>query len=185
MAGGRSSRMKRDKAIIEIDGVPLLRQMCEAALNCTDSVYVMTSWPERYESIVPLTIQFIIETNPEAPIVAFSQALAQISTEWILLLACDLPRLNGETLQHWANQLEYLPQTVMAFLPKHPKGWEPLCGFYRRSCATSLKDYLDRGERSFQAWLDGESVEELSVSDRRVLLNCNTPEDLAIILDSL
>lgn len=177
--------MKRDKALIQINDVSLLRQMCEAALACTDAVYVMTSWPERYQSIVPSTVQFIEETNPEAPITAFAQALPQLSTDWILLLGCDLPRLDGETLQHWSVQLDRIPDAVIAFLPKHPKGWEPLCGFYRRSCFTSLKTYLDQGERSFQAWLDGESVEELSVSDRRVLLNCNTPEDLAIILDSL
>ncbi len=42
LAGGQSSRMGHDKALIEISGVPLLRRVCEAALQCTNQVYVVT-----------------------------------------------------------------------------------------------------------------------------------------------
>ncbi|MBD0362845.1 MAG: NTP transferase domain-containing protein, partial [Coleofasciculus sp. C3-bin4] len=44
LAGGQSSRMGRDKALITLQGVPLLRQVCEVALNCASPVYVVTSW---------------------------------------------------------------------------------------------------------------------------------------------
>ncbi|MCG8367547.1 MAG: NTP transferase domain-containing protein, partial [Pseudanabaenales cyanobacterium] len=53
LAGGHSSRMGRDKALISIDGIPLLRRVCETALQCTTQVYVITHWPDRYRTLVP------------------------------------------------------------------------------------------------------------------------------------
>ena len=173
LAGGRSSRMGRDKALIKIDGVPLLKRTCDAARDCTDLIYVVTSWRDRYESIVS-GVQWIEESSPRSPIIAFSEALEQVSTDWVLLLACDLPRLNGETLKQWTLQLSDTPIMVA----RGSAGWEPLCGFYRRDRLSSLQNYLAQGERSFQHWLDSESVQELKIVDRQILSNCNTPEDL-------
>jgi molybdopterin-guanine dinucleotide biosynthesis protein A len=184
LAGGKSSRMGRDKALIEIDGIPLLKRVCDAARQCTNSIYVMTSWVDRYQALLP-SVNFIVEESPRSPIVAFAEALDHIPTEWVLLLACDLPRINGNVLQQWSTQLDQIPETVMALLPKHPKGWEPLCGFYRKTCLPGLQRHLEQGERSFQGWLEMELVQELRVSDRQILTNCNTPEDLSYILNQL
>lgn len=181
LAGGKSSRMGCDKALIEIEGEPLLKRVCEAAKHCTDSVYVITSWVDRYQFLSPW-VQCIAEESPRSPLVAFAAALPQMQTDWVLLLACDLPRINGEALQQWTTQLEQVSEPAIALVPKSPKGWEPLCGFYRSSCLPSLENYLEQGQRSFQGWLDREVVEELRISDRQLLTNCNTPEDLAQIL---
>lgn len=184
LAGGQSSRMGRDKALIEIDGIPLLRRVYNAAIHCSDSIYVVTSWVDRYQDLLPSTVNFIAESSPRSPIVALKEALEQISSEWVLLLACDLPKLDGLVLQGWTRQLERVPKEVMAVLPKHPKGWEPTCGFYRSSCLPALAVYIEQGGRSFQKWLETQDVEELEVSDRQMLMNCNTPEDLSKILNS-
>ncbi|MBW4442217.1 MAG: molybdenum cofactor guanylyltransferase [Plectolyngbya sp. WJT66-NPBG17] len=173
LAGGKSSRMGRDKALIEIDGVPLLKRTCDAARHCTDLIYVVTSWRDRYQSIVS-EVQWIEESSPRSPLVAFVEALEQATTDWVLLLACDLPRLDGETLKQWTAQLSDAPIVVA----KSQEGWEPLCGFYRRDRLESLQNYIARNQRSFQTWLDAESVQELKIVDRRILLNCNTPDDL-------
>ena len=53
LAGGQSTRMGQDKALILIDSVPLLRRVCEAGLQCSPEVYVVTAWPDRYQAIVP------------------------------------------------------------------------------------------------------------------------------------
>ena len=98
LAGGQSSRMGRDKALIEISGVPLLRRVCEAALGCTDQVYVVTAWGDRYLAIVPPSCHLIADLQ-QGPLVGFAQGLIPIQTDWVLLLACDLPRLRGEDLQ--------------------------------------------------------------------------------------
>ena len=173
LAGGKSSRMGRDKALINIDGVPLLSRTCEAARHCTDLIYIVTSWHDRYQSIVA-NVHWIEESSPRSPIIAFAEALEQVPTDWVLLLACDLPRLNGETLKQWTMQLSETPIVIA----RSEVGWEPLCGFYRRDRLSSLQNYLAEGKRSFQNWLDTESVQELKISDREVLFNCNTPDDL-------
>ncbi|WP_366510745.1 molybdenum cofactor guanylyltransferase [Moorena sp. SIO3F7] len=200
LAGGLSSRMGRDKALILVEGVPLLRRVCDVALSCiaqvsgqvSGQVYIVTPWPERYVDILPETCRVIqevplpAETTPHGPLVGFAQGLAHVETDWVLLLACDLPQLRAEVVQGWLKQLEQTRENAIdqrsryanALLPRNPKGWEPLCGFYRRECLPSLTEFINQGGRSFQRWLAQHPVQELLVSDTRPFFNCNTPADL-------
>jgi molybdenum cofactor guanylyltransferase len=196
LAGGLSSRMGQDKALIEVDHVPLLCKICQIAQQCADPVYVVTPWVDRYRAVVDRQVQFIQEVplsnqpdEPNGSLVGFVQGLTNVQTEWVLLLACDLPGLREEVLQDWAAKLSNVEgarceadTARVALLPKNPEGyWEPLCGFYRQDCLLSLKAYVANGERSFQGWITQQSsqaVQELDLSDRQMLLNCNTPEDL-------
>lgn len=187
LAGGQSSRMGQDKALITIESVPLLQKVCEVALKCTSKVYVVTPWLERYQDILPKAC-FVIrevplpgETKRHGPLVGFAQGLAQIETDWVLLLACDLPHLQVEVLQSWAKELENIPKDAIAYLSKQPKGWEPLCGFYRRQCLPLLTEYINSGGRSFQHWLSQHTVQELQVADSQIFFNCNTPADLEVL----
>jgi molybdopterin-guanine dinucleotide biosynthesis protein A len=187
--------MGRDKATIEIDGIPLIRRIYDAVSPCrsapsevslADSVYVVTPWAQRYQTLLPSNCHFIDERDPDrGPLVGFSQGLAQITSTWILLLACDLPNLSTPTIQSWIDRLDRLPPDLLAYLPKYGEnGWEPLCGFYRRSCLESLRAYVNGGGQSFQGWLDTCPVTELTISDPQILANCNTPADLADIVKS-
>ncbi len=184
LAGGQSSRMGQDKALITLEGEPLLQKVCKVALHCTPQVYVVTPWPERYQDILPNSCGVIQEIHtpgepqPHGPLLGFAQGLARVKTDWVLLLACDLPLLQGRVLQEWANQLPRTPPEAIALLPRQQKGWEPLCGFYRRQCLSPLIQFIDRGGRSFQQWLVQHNVRELPLIDRQVLFNCNTPADL-------
>ncbi|MBD2353431.1 molybdenum cofactor guanylyltransferase [Tolypothrix sp. FACHB-123] len=182
LAGGQSSRMGEDKALIPIEGIPMLQRVCSIAQACADTVYVVTPWPERYQHLVLPGCQFISETplSPShGPLVGFSQGLAQVQTDWVLLLACDLPKLKVEVLQEWIARLDSVGDDAIAALAHHAKGWEPLCGFYRRRCLPELLEFINQGGRSFQQWLKQHSVQVLPVLEPEMLFNCNTPEDLA------
>jgi molybdenum cofactor guanylyltransferase len=189
LAGGRSSRMGRDKATIEIAGVPLIRRIYDVAAACADlgQIYIVTPWPEQYRQILPASCNFILEQQPhQGPLIAFSQALAAINTDWVLLLACDLPNLSTPTIQSWIDRLPSIDSQSIAYLPRHvSKGWEPLCGFYRQICCNSAIEYIDDGGRSFQGWLNMNVVTELVVADLACLANCNTPADLAAITQDI
>ncbi|NJN88893.1 MAG: NTP transferase domain-containing protein, partial [Leptolyngbyaceae cyanobacterium SL_7_1] len=147
---------------------------------------------DRYRSLLPADSHWIRETPlphaslPHGPLVGFAQGLRHLQTDanpadWILLLACDLPHVSSEAIEQWRCHLppEQMPEGAIACLPKHPKGWEPLCGFYHRRCLPSLLAFVEGGGRSFQVWLQGELVEALPLTHPQILFNCNTPEDLA------
>jgi molybdopterin-guanine dinucleotide biosynthesis protein A len=184
LAGGQSNRMGQDKSLIKIHGQPLLTRICTLAEECASQVYVITPWIERYESILPNRCLFIREvlpphqTKPHGPLLAFLQALSKLETEWVFLLACDLPNLNLAEVELWMSYLPQTPEAALALLPRNPKGWEPLCGFYRRRCVNSLNEFVRNCGQSFQGWLSQVQVMELPVGDPQVLFNCNTPEDL-------
>jgi molybdenum cofactor guanylyltransferase len=205
LAGGKSRRMGRDKATIEIDGIPLIRRIYDVVAGCGDrdifpiEIYVVTPWIERYRKVLPIDCNFIAEESPhQGPLCGFAQGLSQISSDWVFLVACDLPNLSTLAIESWIDRLKDIPPQSIAYLAKHADfGWEPLCGFYRRSCLNSLWQYIDDGGRSFQGWLKMNLVTELMMIqsreyldtdsanpvDRSILFNCNTPADLASVLN--
>lgn len=180
LAGGKSSRMGYDKALIKINGQYLLTRIYQIATELSNQVSIITSSQHQYQSILPDTTQFIIEPHPsQGPFVAFAHGLSFTKTEWVLLLPCDLIYLQTQEIKSWLKLLPPLPSETTALLPPHSKGWDCLCGFYRRSCLSSVQQSIAQGNKSFQRWLKKEKVSPLMVKNKKVLYNCNTPEDLA------
>jgi molybdenum cofactor guanylyltransferase len=189
--------MGRDKAMIEIAGIPLIRRIYDAIASCQEpaavianplnpfyhQISVVTPWAQRYQSVLPIDCHFIADQQPDrGPLVAFSQAISAIPSTWVFLVACDLPYLSTPRIQSWIDKLPFIPPASLAYLPRHQsKGWEPLCGFYRQTCDRSLAEYINNGGRSFQNWLTHNTVTELIIDDPSCLLNCNTPADLRAI----
>ncbi|MDJ0554723.1 MAG: molybdenum cofactor guanylyltransferase [Microcoleaceae cyanobacterium MO_207.B10] len=180
LAGGKSSRMGEDKALIMWQGIPMLKRVYQVAAKCTEKVYIITPWPEKYQSILPTECQWLTELNSQGPLIGFAQGLAQINSDWILLLGCDLPQLKSDIIQNWKIQLNQISPENLALIPKQSQGWEPLCGFYRQQIKVELQKYIDQGNRSFQNLLNQIRVQPLSINiqESEMLLNCNTPSDL-------
>jgi molybdenum cofactor guanylyltransferase len=184
--------MGTDKAALEIAGVPMIRRIYDAIAGCYDRdgslasrIHVVTPWAERYRSILPPECDFIAERQPDCgSLMGFQQGLAEVSSEWVLLLACDLPNLATPALQTWIDGLETVAAGSIAYLPRNlEKGWEPLCGCYRHDCLDSLVEYTSSNGRSFQGWLADCVVTELPIADPRSLANCNTLADLATVAE--
>lgn len=181
LAGGKSSRMGQDKALIPWNEIPMLTRVCQIASQCCHQVYLLTPWQERYQDIVTQNCQFLLESNPgQGPLIALADGLSQINTDWLLLLACDLPILESNIIQNWIERLIELPTDVLAFVPHQGEMWEPLCGFYRRESLPELQKFIQQGGRSFQSWLSQVPAQAIPVSEqeKNMLFNCNTPIDL-------
>ncbi len=179
LAGGQSSRMRQDKALLMVDEVPLIRRVYEVAIECTPEVYILTPWPERYRQVLPVDCRWLIENPPQrGPLLAFQQSLQQINADWILLLACDLPCLDKVVIQGWIRDLEKVEKRSIAYLAPQVKGWEALCGLYRINCCPSLDKFIQTGGQSFQKWLQTEIVTPMPARTSQIFTNWNYPEDV-------
>ncbi|MDJ0697852.1 molybdenum cofactor guanylyltransferase [Mastigocoleus sp. MO_188.B34] len=186
LAGGQSSRMGEDKALISYNGVPILQRVYQVATACTENIYVLSPWNERYQQILSPECKYLIESQPgRGPLFGFAEGLSQIPNDWILLLACDLPLLKVEVLQGWIERLPQLPSSISALAPQRSEIWEPMCAFYRREVLAELQGFLQTGGRSFQKWFSHICVEALHVDSEinLMLYNCNTPLDLEEIVN--
>lgn len=182
LAVGESTRMGQDKALLKLADETFLSHVCLVARECAAQTYVVSPWIEKYQEFLPrgcqpVQEQLVLNAASNTPLIGFAQGLELVETEWVLLLACDLPHLSSLQVKQWILALTTVLPAEIACLPRNVKGWESLCGFYRRSCLASLKQYICEGGRSFQPWLAKHSVRELLVSDRHCLFNCNTPQD--------
>lgn len=196
LAGGKSSRMGTDKALLKVNHQPLIVRLYYLAQKISTRVSVITSTGEKYQPLLPPECNFIQESAPfQGPLKAFAEALKYAQSEFIFLLACDLPLLTVEEVRNWLNQIINInnyqknfyskKDSYIAFLPENEKGWDCLCGFYKLTCLDSLNNYLKENNASFQGWLNQENVYPLIVNNKQVLFNCNTPSDYQLLLDNL
>ncbi|MGD1903354.1 MAG: molybdenum cofactor guanylyltransferase [Geitlerinemataceae cyanobacterium] len=189
LAGGRSRRMGRDKALVPWQGVPMLQRVYDATRSLTVRSFVMSAWNDRYRDALELGgCEWLCDREPGAgPLVSLRQALDDLAERelgWVLLLACDLPSLDRARLVELCDRARACGEEKLAIVPQTERGWEPLCALYRLEARSSLADFVTMDGRSFQAWLDrraaASEVEAVSVApgDRGWLRNCNTPADL-------
>lgn len=179
LAGGQSTRMGTDKALVCWQGMPMLQRVCQTALQCCNPVYVHTPWPERYQHVLPSDCLPLKETEPgQGPLVALLAGLTQLQATWVLLLACDLPLLQPDILKQWLTLLTH--SKTLAVVPYQADRWEPLCGFYHHQSRSSLQSFLQHGGQSFQHWLSTIPTQKitLDVAAQAMLWNCNSPKDL-------
>ena len=206
LAGGQSRRMGQDKALLRLQGEVLLTRTCRQLLSvCAGQpILVITTRPS-YQTLLPPGCNLILETAPQGPLLAFARGLNQLllapqpigqqqqRSDWVLLLACDLPLLTVADLETAIARLAQLPDSVEAYLPpaalrsaapaettgvaSRYVAWEPLCGFYRQRCLPSLQTAIQNGDRAFQPWLKRLNIVPIAQWPPAHLLNCNRPED--------
>jgi len=187
LAGGASSRMGRDKGLMELMGVPLIVRTARLVKPLVAAVAIVGP-PERYGAFGVRVIadQKIGEKesggHTQGPLVGIASALAANIAPWNLILACDLPYLTRDWL-NWllARALDSRSQIVM---PRTPRGLEPLAAVYRRECAGPVAQALARGVRKVTEGFAGLQVQAVDAHewrevdpDGRVLRNMNTPAD--------
>lgn len=181
LAGGNSTRMGTDKALLVWQGATLLERVFAVADRCCGRVAVVSPWPERYAGILPQTVNWILESPAHGgPLVALAQGLEAVQTPWVLLLACDMPTLDHSVIQGWIRGLPDSPSPALAYVPYYQSRWEPLCGLYHADGRSSLTAFMAQGGRSLQHWLTDIAAVPLRVDAAiaPMLRNCNRPEDL-------
>lgn len=151
LAGGRSSRMGRDKASLQIGGETLVERAVNTLSKILPRVSVVGDLGNTTASFNVLP-DVSCGLKARGSIVGLYSALYHSTTEWSAILACDLPFANAELFSYLIAQIPTADNATAVFLPEQPEGrLQPLCGLYRRDrCLAPLRDMLDQNKWRLQ-----------------------------------
>lgn len=179
LTGGESSRMGRDKALLELGGEPLVVRTARVVERAAGNATVVGR-PETFQS---LHLDAIRDDWPGAgPLGGIATALRATEAPWNLIVACDLPYLTKAWLDFLIKSA--LGSQADALVPMNERGAEPLCAMYHKRAESAVWLALDRGTRKVTDCLAGVHVEFIEPaawksydSNGFLLKNMNSPED--------
>jgi molybdopterin-guanine dinucleotide biosynthesis protein A len=180
-AGGRSSRMGRDKALVPLAGVPLIEHVLRRTEGLADEVLITTNRPE---DLAYLGVRLVADRDPGAgALPGLLTALEAAMGDPVLVVACDLPFLCRPLLEHLLD----LAPGAEAVVPRWQGSLEPLHAVYARSCVGAIRQVLRTGGQRMTDLLNTLSlrvIEEETIArfdpEGWSFFNVNTPEDLAL-----
>ena len=114
LAGGRSSRMGTDKALIEFDGEPLGERVLRMLRAACDPILVASGDGRRLGSLgVPQVADVVAEAGPLGGIVA---GLEAAETDLVAVVAVDMPFASAEVLrllaERWNGEDAVVPDAL-------------------------------------------------------------------------
>jgi len=170
LTGGRSSRMGVDKALLELDGVPLVVRTARVAAAVCGTVSLVGD-PAKYGHLSFPIIQD--EFSGIGPLAGIEAALRVTTADWNLILACDMPAIEPGILE------SLFSLDCDAAVPTYPDGnVEPLCAVYHRRCHSHIRNAIDNGIRKVTGALDGLAIRYVPVVNQEPFTNLNTPNDV-------
>jgi molybdopterin-guanine dinucleotide biosynthesis protein A len=175
LTGGASSRMGRDKAILEFEGRPLAVIAIEAlSLAGAERVFCLGGDRELLRSH---GVESYPDTEPgQGPLAAVIEAFSLSETDVLMVLACDLPRASAASIDA---TLRGLTGPYSVALPEFGGRRQYLHGAYHRCALPTLQHSFNAGERSLRRALQGLQLATVEVPDPASLADADLPEDLA------
>jgi len=195
LAGGQSSRMGRDKALLPVGGLPLIAVLlARMARHC--GRVIIAAGDERRAREYRAAIAPVLEGGAIAerrvafaldryagcgPLAGLHAGLSELQTGWALVMGSDMPHVSASLL---ARMRSAAASSGAAAAVVHAPG-QPFHALYRASLAREIAERLERGERRLLALLerpDAVAVAPEPDEAREAFVNLNTPEAYAAYL---
>ncbi|MDF1697497.1 MAG: NTP transferase domain-containing protein [Saprospiraceae bacterium] len=184
LAGGKSSRMKEDKArLVYHQGIPheeYLGKMCQ---KLGLETYISKSASEEQSVIngIPVLNDRMVDMGPFGAILsAFMHAP---DAAW-LVIACDLPYLNEEVIQNLLKERSFTHLATAYKLEENPFP-EPLITIYETGMYRRMLHFLTLGYACPRKVLINSDIKHVRLVDSKVAYNANTPEEKEEVLKNM
>ena len=177
LAGGKSRRMGSDKALLMQDGQSQLSRAVALLLRHLPKVYVSARQDQAGEAERSKFQQIVDRYDDMGPIAGILSAMDSDSTVSWLVLACDLPNVDDDTIATLiaAHSGE---QPFTAYKSSHDGLPEPLCAIYSPASRGTVDDFVADGIVCPRKILIRSDTRLLDQSNPASLDNMNTPKDL-------
>lgn len=180
LAGGKSSRMGRNKAFLEIDGQRLIDRTVGIFKDLFDEVLLVTNTPLDYiDQDVRIVTDLI---SGKGPIGGIYTGLFFASFERVFAASCDMPFLNRKFIKYVAG----LQGDWEVAVPDACGSLQPLHAVYNRRCMKEMRRCIDGDECRMSGFCGRVRMLKIPEDDmkafgssRILFANVNTEEDLA------
>ena len=184
LAGGRSSRMREDKAALTYLRRPQLELAFELLAPFVSRAWVSVREDQREDPLRAGFPQIVDGPDVEGPIAGIIAAQAAYAQAAWFVIACDLPMLDSTTLSELivgrdASRLATAFRSAGDGLP------EPLCAIYEPASREAILRFVAGGVSCPRKFLMRHDVALLAPASPQALANANTPEELAAVRQAL
>jgi len=179
LAGGKSSRFGSNKALAcWSEKGSILDNIIDKVQPLCHAVALSVKNPEDYRDITLEKFSDIMKEK--GPMGGLYSALFHSSTEWVMLLACDMPLVEPKILKYMLGIRTWAPVIV----PCVHGRFEPLHALYHRSLIPIVKNLLERDKLKMTDLFD--LVPKYLVREKEIiqaagslkcLANINTPSE--------
>ena len=176
LAGGQSSRMGRDKALLVLNRQRLIdRLVQEFSASCSEVIISAARQDDYKECGVPVVAD---EFRGIGPIEGIRQSLRFCSSDHVFVCAVDTPFVRREMVQYLA---EFISSDYDAIVFRDGDRIHPLCGIYSRTVLPVAQEMISEGRYRLMDLLSRVRTKYADIDTGRFgsksLLNINTPED--------
>ncbi|MDR2215447.1 MAG: NTP transferase domain-containing protein [Nevskiaceae bacterium] len=184
LAGGRSTRMGRDKAALEYGGQSQLERAVALLQAVVDAVHVSVRADQADDPLRARFHRIVDRGDVQGPIAGIRAAQSQHPDAAWLVVACDLPHLNEATLRELIARRDPA-KTATAYRSSHDGLPEPLCAIWEPDSASLLQRFIDGGRNCPRKFLINSDTLLLDQPNPEALDNVNTPDELAAARERL
>lgn len=186
LAGGKSSRMGRDKAFLKIGEKTFLENAVEIlAPVCNQVKIVLSKSQKHFIEKLPENISYIFDIHENRGAVGgIHAALEDCQTEFAVILAVDLPFVTSKAVEKLCENI-LREKEFSAIVPRQTDGkLQPLCAVYRvKECLPKAEEILSKTESaSMKDFLETVGTKftnaKIISGYENLFINVNSPDDL-------
>jgi len=171
-AGGKSSRMGKDKSLLPFGGFPTLIEFQFSKLKkIFNKVYI--SWKSEKVDLGKDVSIFDIEPNIFAPTIGLLSIFDKLESEYIFIFSVDAPffgeREIGKVMDTFQNHIgEY-----EIYIPQHREGLEPMIGIYSRKLYPKIAHMVQDGNHKLKSLISNSKVLKIDFDEVEPFTNLN------------
>lgn len=181
LAGGKSTRMGADKALVVLDGQTLLARALESARSVTNDVWIVGD-AAKFSGFAPVVEDVFRNCGPLGGIHA---ALRSSQTALNLILAVDVPFVSGALFEYLIARARDSAEADVT-VARCGERWQPLCAVYRRDFGEAAELALRAGRYKIDPLFEAVQTESINEEELihagfspEMFRNLNTPQELA------
>jgi molybdopterin-guanine dinucleotide biosynthesis protein A len=174
LAGGKSERMGTDKGLLDLNGKPFIKHICEALQPIVGSNILIISGNKQYDAFGYTRVEDIIENK--GPVGGLYAALNSSKTKVNLVLSVDVPMVSTELLEWLVASHD---ETFMVTQTRVGDKVNPLVAIYDRSMRVVFGEHIAGKQLKLTTVVDDVKHQTIVVPEKwsKQVQNINTQEE--------